>query len=139
MRPLKPEARATSLSMNTQASTGPYPSGSEIAAESPLNLMQLGDQANPVHVEEDWTFADGADFVLTPPRTPAEIAFVQTLVGYTRTQYEVIMKQPAPVTDHHASYQDQHHVMQADLLRNWPYDNGPPVTLRAVGPFLDGI
>ena len=81
---------------------------------------------------EDGLFSAG-DFRHIQPKTAAEIAFVQSVLEYTRAHYRMVMLREPPESSFLTSYAEQYREIQEDLERSWSLDL-PPVKLRALGP-----
>ncbi len=74
------------------------------------------------------------DFFTTQPQNPTEIAFVATLLEYTRAQFRSLMSEEPPQSSPLLSYAERYHDMQTYLEQMWPFPNSPPPKLRSIGP-----
>ncbi len=121
------------LESSMQQIESPKQSQSYVGQEQPHSV--LADTSIGVDTQEDFFF--GVDFHHIPPRTTAEIAFVQSTLNYTRAHYKSLMLQEPPESSHLLSYAEQYSKIQQDLNENWP--DVAPVNLRAIGPNIGGI
>ena len=87
---------------------------------------------------QDSLFPSG-DFHFIRPKTAAEVAFVQSMLDYTRAHFKSLMLQEPPGTSHLRSYAEQYREIQAHLEEMWPFLDLPPVKLRAMGPVFGGM
>ena len=74
------------------------------------------------------------DFRTTPPRTAAEVTFIESMLEYTRAEYEFWLGVKPPPPSLFSSYIEQYGEMQAHLEQRWPYPCTQPVKLRSLGP-----
>ena len=79
---------------------------------------------------QDDLFSAG-DFRYIPPRTAAEIAFVQNVLCYTRAHYKFLTLRESPESSRLLSYAEQYSKMQQDLNGDWLIRDFAPVKLRA--------
>ena len=82
---------------------------------------------------------NGGDFRYTLPKNAAEIAFVESVLDYTRAEYKSWMSVEPPESSHLASYAEQYCEMQEHLEKTWPFPNFPPIRLGALGPVFGGL
>ncbi len=115
--------------------------------ENPKQPQSYGGQEQPHRILADTSISDdtqddfffGGDFRHIPPKTTAEIAFVQSTLNYTRAHYKSLMLQEPPESSHLLSYDEQYSKIQQDLNENWPIPDVAPVKLRAIRPNFGGM